>query len=255
MAELVFEDLGGDTRQSLEGFWKQWAKNFRVRAGEKGDKKFNPRGLGTQLATGLGGPGIGLASSIPFAMLAKNLLGKKGSIADLLGIGKDTKFGVFDTGPNADKGGEPLSGQFTEGGSPLSGQFSSQDGSNADIMAALGLPTDTLSLTSKASPLGGVDLSKILFDSAVAGQATTPDTFDRTDFATQALQAFTAAQNDALVNQYGGQGGSISNNSSFLSDPNSRIFGGLYDEVGAALAARHSGGGGAGGRGRGRFLR
>ena len=165
-AEPVFEELGGvDRPLSFNDLIRQMADNLKIRTGEKGDKHFNPRGLSTSLVSGFGGPGLGLLSALPFSLMGK-------ALKDILGFGKDNKFGVMDVFSNkltaagdtaagdtaapAGVGDEALSSLLFSDGSELSGQFSSQD--NAALMAASGLPTDTLKIGPDSTQPSAVDL-------------------------------------------------------------------------------------------------
>jgi hypothetical protein len=211
-------------------FIQQWLQNFKPSV----DGSANPRGIATSGLSAVN-PALGFAASLPWARVAR-------AVAGILGIGG--------------KGGEGDVEAFT----PEPGSQPGQGIADLDFIQALqesplgGLPSNPGLAEGGASDIGAVDISQILFDPALAAQAGQSDTFDMTDFATQAMQAFTAAQNDALVNQFGQQGGSISNAAGFLSDPNAR-FGAGFDEVGAALAAKGGGGGFRSGGGGFRFLR
>jgi hypothetical protein len=127
--DKIFEGNGGDEKINIDDIIKQWAKNLKF----KSDGKANPRGIASNVVTGLN-PAVGLASSIPFSLIFRSLFGSQGSIKDLLGIGPDNKFGVMDLG----KEGVPEGGGGAEG--------------VGDVASILGLLTSTPGVDESLGP-------------------------------------------------------------------------------------------------------
>jgi hypothetical protein len=148
----VFTDLGEGADQDELGFFRQWAKNLKF----KSDGKANPRGIATNVISGIN-PMAGLAASLPYRHIGDFL-------KDLLGIGPDNKLGVMDLG----KEGSP---------SGVGG-----DASGMDVASVLGLLSTTPGVDESLGPISsfaqaqqgpsGIDLFTQLLNDAGYFSAT-----------------------------------------------------------------------------------